>query len=150
MEENRDTAEGCRAFLSSLGVANISVDRMRGVGRGNRTGRVANEECFDQLCGKCGRGKLCITPSGETFPCVFSRATPVGNAKDGLAPILLGSALCTFRDRMLATPSNDCNPDCSPYCNPNCNPDCMPYCNPNCNPNCMPNCNPNCNPDRRW
>jgi MoaA/NifB/PqqE/SkfB family radical SAM enzyme len=149
MDENRDEADATVVFLKSLGVQDISIDRRRGIGRGGREADTREGERFDELCGKCGRGKLCVTPSGMAHPCVFSRATPVGRAQDGLAAILDGSALRAFREKMLGLFMADCNPDCMPACRPNCNPDCMPYCNPNCNPDCMPNCNPNCNPDRR-
>jgi MoaA/NifB/PqqE/SkfB family radical SAM enzyme len=150
MAENTGEVDRSREFLRSMGVTNISSDRLRGIGRGDRVPRVVDGEHFEELCGKCGQGKLCITSSGAVFPCVFSRATRVGDAKGSLASILESSGLRAFRERMFATNVADCNPDCTPYCNPNCSPDCMPHCNPNCNPDCSPNCNPNCNPDRRW
>lgn len=157
MEENAGEAWRSRKFLQSMGVNTISSDRMRGVGRGNRATQNIKTERFEELCGKCGHGKLCVSPSGAAFPCVFSRATSVGNAKHGLTSILKNVKLREFRERMLGARGrqvdmefSDCNPDCMPYCNPNCNPDCTPHCNPNCSPDCMPHCNPNCNPDRRW
>ena len=152
MEEDNGHERRARAFLESIGVSSISSDRMRGVGRGGRIAMNEPTERFGELCGKCWDGKLCVTPSGMTFPCVFSRDTPMGNVMDGLAAIVQGANLRAFREELFATRAHETETsfaDCNPYCNPNCNPDCTPYCNPNCNPDCMPNCYPNCNPDRR-
>jgi MoaA/NifB/PqqE/SkfB family radical SAM enzyme len=152
MEENDGHEPRARTFLRSIGVRDVSSDRMRGVGRGNRADVNESGERFEELCGKCWDGKLCVTPSGDAFPCVFSRATHLGNAKGSLIPIVQGAKLRAFRERMLAMRPRGAETayaDCNPYCNPNCSPDCMPYCNPNCNPDCMPQCYPNCNPDRR-
>jgi MoaA/NifB/PqqE/SkfB family radical SAM enzyme len=154
MEENAGHLADTLALLQSLGVGSAGSDRLRKIGRGGKNPSPTYTECLDQLCGKCWQGKLCVTPSGEAFPCVFSRASPLGDVRAGLAPILLGERLNGFRSAVYAYRSmdarSDCNPDCTPYCNPNCRPDCMPLCNPNCNPDCQPNCYPNCNPDRRW
>lgn len=139
-------------FLKSLGVRDIRVDRQRHVGR-SRPARPADEkEHFEELCGQCWKGKLCVTSSGEAFPCVFSRATRLGDATSGLAGIMKTAKLADFRRRVRAmyegvpsdenvpwTPSasaTQCNPDdCGPGgCNPaaGCNPDgCGPgSCNP--------------------
>lgn len=157
MDENVHDTPQTRAFLHSMGVVNVGSDRMRGIGRADGArDRGANEERFEELCGKCAQGKLCVSASGTAFPCVFSRATPLGNVKNGLRPIVGGTALHAFRKQMqkthgrsLARAFTEQTAECTPYCNPNCSPDCMPNCNPNCNPDCMPNCYPNCNPDRR-
>jgi MoaA/NifB/PqqE/SkfB family radical SAM enzyme len=102
MEENAGHEPRTRELLRSLGVRTISSDRMRGVGRGDRLAIGEPTERFEELCGECWQGKLCVTPSGEAFPCVFARATPVGNAKDGLATIIQGIKLRAFREAMLA------------------------------------------------
>src|SRR5215469_3134786 len=65
MDENRDQGNATAAFLTTLGVKDINLDRRRGIGRG---GLGAGEgERFGELCGKCGRGKLCVTPSGIAY-----------------------------------------------------------------------------------
>lgn len=75
------------AELRELGVTEIGTDRLRQVGRGVRTGRAG----LDQLCGHCGDGKIAISPSGEVWPCVFSRWMPVGNVRErALVEILSG------------------------------------------------------------
>lgn len=89
MEENAGHLAETVSFLESLGIKSIGADHLRKVGRGEQAPSPSTAERFDQLCGKCWKGKLCVTPSGEAFPCVFSRATLVGNAKTGLVPILL-------------------------------------------------------------
>ena len=140
------------AFLQALGVRNVRSERMRGVGRGELVRLGAPGERYEELCGECWKGKLCVTSKGTVFPCPFSRATALGDAKAGLAEILRTSKLTAFRQtvrgmqedrlakRRLApgTPtagSDDCIPDdCIPT---NCIPtDCIPT---NCIPtNCIP------------
>jgi MoaA/NifB/PqqE/SkfB family radical SAM enzyme len=154
MEENAGHLAETVSFLESLGIKSIGADHLRKVGRGEQAPSPSTAERFDQLCGKCWQGKLCVTPSGEAFPCVFSRATLVGNAKTGLVPILLGEKLRDFRTAIYnyrgKHAHGDCNPDCMPFCKPSCTPECTPTCPPSCKPYCMPSCTPECNPDRRW
>ncbi len=144
-ETEHNLGHGPRAieFLKTLGVQSVRLDRERGVGRGNLLHLNCEGERYDELCGECWKGKLCVTSGGEVFPCVFSRATRLGNAKLGLAGILQAAMLTDFREKVrgLDAQAVDCNPlsTCNPdTCNPNgCNPD---DCNPlgsNCNP-----CNP--------
>lgn len=71
-------AEHAVAELQGLGVAGVGVDEVRRVGRAGRGSRPT----VDQLCGQCSEGKLAVVPSGATYPCVFSRWLPVGNARD--------------------------------------------------------------------
>jgi len=163
---NSDTIEDTRSFLKELGVGSVSVDRVRGVGRGAQSKKSPTSQ-FDELCGECWKGKLCVTSSGEAFPCVFSRFCSVGDVRNGLASILNTDELATFRstamDRVHSQqaqcyPNRTCSPatSCQPeYCNPNydvCNPKCAPHtCGPNCNPshgggNCEPTCKPSYRP----
>ena len=151
IETEHSLGHGPRAieFLKTLGVQNIRVDRERGVGRSNLLHLDCEGERYEELCGKCWKGSLCVTSSGEVFPCVFSRATQLGDAKLGLLSILQTAKLTDFRQKVHAMneddpPDQQCNPlsTCNPNdCNPNgCNPlDCNPL-GSNCNP-----CNP-CGP----
>lgn len=68
-------ADEAVAELRELGITAISVDRLRQVGRGVRD----RAPDVNQLCGRCADPTLAVTPSGETFPCVFSRWLSVGN-----------------------------------------------------------------------
>lgn len=74
---NGQRAEQAMAELTDLGVAEVGYDRLRQVGRGIRTERAS----MDQLCGHCASGVLAIAPTGEVWPCVFSRWLPVGNVR---------------------------------------------------------------------
>ncbi|WP_412769495.1 SPASM domain-containing protein [Mycobacteroides abscessus] len=68
-----------------LGVDNIRVDQNRGVGRGRTPDS-------SQLCGNCASGRVAVSPSGEVWPCVFSRWLPIGNVlEDTVAQILNGA-----------------------------------------------------------
>jgi hypothetical protein len=102
IETERNAGHGQRAidFVRSLGVEDVGMDHERGVGRGGRLQPSGGEERYDQLCGQCWNGKLCVTPSGECFPCVFSRATHLGDARCGLGTILASSKLLSFRTKV--------------------------------------------------
>ncbi|MFM7676774.1 MAG: radical SAM protein [Synechococcus sp.] len=152
------------AFLQQLGVQQVGFDQERGVGRGTATAepqlQLQSElegERFEQLCGQCWKGKLCVTPSGEAFPCVFSRATRLGDVRQGLSAILQSRRLQGFRQRVQeleqqrlaehdANEPQACVPgSCSPgtYCSPY---SCYPASGP-CSPACSPvNCTPGTGP----
>ncbi|MGI8308126.1 radical SAM/SPASM domain-containing protein [Saccharopolyspora hattusasensis] len=121
------------AELRELGVTEIGIDHLRQVGRGVRTGQAG----LDQLCGHCGDGKIAVSPTGEVWPCVFSRWMPMGNVRDrALTEILdgpqmaeTGAALRVHFDARRAP----CVPDmCDPQCGPSCSPACVPA------NNCLP------------
>lgn len=157
MAENAGQADRTTRFLGSLGIAQVKVDRLRGVGRGglHRLGRPGGE--FDELCGQCWKGRLCVTPSGAAYPCVFARDVPVGDVRTGLAAVVGSAALATFRERLRAArrvrPAHACNPyPCNPddQCRPDCTPnvDCPPtFCTPD-GAGCTPNDPADCGPDR--
>jgi MoaA/NifB/PqqE/SkfB family radical SAM enzyme len=140
------------AFLHTLGVRNINQERMRGIGRGELVQLGTPGERYEELCGQCWKGKLCVTSSGTVFPCPLSRATDLGAVKSGLLSILQTAKLTAFREKVrvmqedrldkLRTASrtakaadDSCIPnDCIPIsCIPT---DCIPT---NCIPtNCIP------------
>lgn len=138
--------------LVSIGVERdaISVDDLRGVGRGRGSAACTTE---DELCGKCASGVLAIMPDGTVQPCVFSRDTrfEVGNIViDNLTSVLNGERLQRMREDLTSvflergligidylpaepTAPQNCGPACSPACSPvgNCNPMVNPSpCNP--------------------
>jgi MoaA/NifB/PqqE/SkfB family radical SAM enzyme len=158
IETERNAGHACRAidFLKTLGVHNIGMDRERGVGRGKLLGLSQEAERYEELCGECWKGKLCVISTGEVFPCVFSRATRLGNVKTGLRRILQTTTLTGFRQRVRAMhekedpnppqPSKQSCDPCSPGgCNP-CSPGGCSPCSPGgCSP-CSPGgCSP-CSP----
>ena len=143
MPENEDTVQDAIDFLNSLGISDVSTDRIRGVGRGFRAAPVSQE--VEALCGACWRERLSISSDGQATPCIMSRSFVVGSVLTrSLRDVLLSSELRAARrfiQNAHDTAMGDCNPNCAPTrCNPvmNCNPQ-------NCNP--MQNCGPaKCNP----
>jgi MoaA/NifB/PqqE/SkfB family radical SAM enzyme len=151
VETDRNPGHGARAieFLKTLGVRNVKLDRERGVGRGKEDSSTSDGENYQELCGECWKGKLCVTSHGDVFPCVFARGTRLGDARSGLPTILLCEKVTEFRLKVRELHRRSAPDAVGQQCNPlsTCNPD---NCNPNaCNPlDCNPlgsNCNP-CNP----
>lgn len=136
---NADQIARTEGFVRSLGVANVGIDHIRAVGRGERDGSTGwKADPMASLCGQCHKGRLAVDINGDAFPCVLGRAFPVGNVREGLANVLDGMALGRFRHdqkQHLGLPkvSDDCVPD-------NCRPSCYPsQCRPDCGPNgCSP------------
>jgi len=96
MAANSGHVERAQAYLRNLGVTEINVDHQREVGRGVRkSDRSAGS--FEELCGECWKGKLCVTSMGRTYPCVFSRFIDLGDSGEGLSRILSGHRLLGFR-----------------------------------------------------
>jgi pyruvate-formate lyase-activating enzyme len=125
-------------FLKARGVSTVGVDRVRAIGRADEAdSHTAPSKQLAELCGACHDGKLCVTATGEAYPCIMARAWPVGNIRDGLQGVLRGQYLTRFRQRqrefLANSPTASCNPDdCNPYCNPNCKP--FEGCSPKCFP----------------
>lgn len=106
----RQRTRAAQADLRQLGVADVGVDRLRGVGRGANASPSA-----DQLCGRCGDGAVAISASGEVWPCVFARWIPLGNILDTDLGTILSTA--TFTSTAIAGPS--CWPQGGGSCAPN-------------------------------
>ncbi|GIH47128.1 hypothetical protein Mro03_23070 [Microbispora rosea subsp. rosea] len=66
------------AVLERIGVPEIGYGDLREVGRGIRE----NSPSAAQLCGNCGDRKVAISPTGDVWPCVFSRWLPAGNVRE--------------------------------------------------------------------
>ncbi|WP_407659385.1 SPASM domain-containing protein [Lipingzhangella rawalii] len=95
-----------------------------------RSGRGGDgaEPDASQLCGQCGKGAACVSPTGTVSPCVFSTWITVGNVhSDPLAAILRGAAMDEANAAIRAEAREGCNP-CSPNSGSNCDP------NLGCNP----------------
>jgi MoaA/NifB/PqqE/SkfB family radical SAM enzyme len=102
MPENAAHTAAARQLLGELGVADVHIDPVRKLGRGLTYGAPASE--LGELCGRCGNGKLCVSASGEIFPCVFSRFAPLGHFRAaGLAGALGGAPLEQFRSDLVET-----------------------------------------------
>ncbi len=139
MAANADETRTTIEMLKEIGVSSVGVDRVRGIGRGH--GLVPVGEPFQELCGSCWKGKLCVDPDGNAFPCVFSSFYPLGNVKkNGLSDTIANAKLGTFRERVRAQearltgcPPNLCSPAVCPPASKPCGPECAPACNP-CRP----------------
>lgn len=148
--------EQAHAELTALGVQEIGIDHLRQVGRGAGA-QVAG---VSQLCGNCGRGVAAISPSGDVWPCVFSRWMATGNVlRTPLADILGGPVMSQAVASIPERRSRRCSPPpCSPDSDGNdCRPAvaatmCIPRsCNPGrpCNPDVSDGCKPSaCRPAR--
>lgn len=147
MNHNSGQLDVTSDFLRSIGVKIIGADRVRSVGRGERLANRSNSDIQD-ICGQCWKGKLCITPDGDAYPCIMARNSLVGNVlHQSLSDILYSNHLIAFRQKVKqqfenkALESDPCHPD-------KCNPDlqCWPDKQP-CFPDkgCWPD---NCNPDK--
>lgn len=149
MAQNGGHFEEARNLLQSIGISTVGYDSIRGFGRGEELAPAPSKSSkFEGLCGQCCRSRLCLTYSGEIFPCPMSRAFPVGDfCAGGLTATLEGDPLGEFQREMQSElfgltsclPHGGCNPDncvparCEP--DPHCQPD-MPACGPK--PDCAP------------
>jgi MoaA/NifB/PqqE/SkfB family radical SAM enzyme len=137
--------------LVALGVSEIGVDTLRGVGRGAQD---QTPPATDALCGHCCSNVLAISSDGSVWPCVFSRWLTVGNARTHTLTQILHSDLFhtvqtqlrhDFAQRTPDEPDTgdpNCHPAWPPAPNPlPCDP-CSPYCLPQCGPSCTPECQP--------
>jgi len=71
--------ERARALLAGLGAADVQRYDVRPVGRGQDIAPATRPG----HCGLCGQGMVCLTPSGEFFPCAFGRHRPLGRIGEG-------------------------------------------------------------------
>ncbi|RFU41928.1 radical SAM/SPASM domain-containing protein [Actinomadura logoneensis] len=120
-----------RAQLRHMGVATVSVDRTRRIGRAAEAGVGP----LGELCGRCGDGRAAIGPDGEVWLCTMARTISAGNvrARD-LADVLSGQAWRELRttlphrntDAVECKPNGDSN-DCAPAEKQSCDPS---FCNP--------------------
>jgi MoaA/NifB/PqqE/SkfB family radical SAM enzyme len=146
---NEQNISSTVSFLEELGVRQIGIDRQRKIGRGQIGSdlEASGEERYSELCGQCWKQRLCITASGDVYPCVFSRATLLGSAKDSLKSLCESTKLEVFKQRLRLAErqknlSSQCYPDapCSPQvCSPQL--DCQPnrFCTPDAQ--CQPHYN---------
>ena len=153
---NTHAVAATRDFLAGLGVKSIAIDRQRGVGRGVQVQSASDPVA--ELCGRCWQGRLCVTATGQAYPCVFSRSYCLGSVQFGLGPVLRGPALAQFRAMtrerfsedadLVDNASSQCGPlapDCLPLGRP-CAPDEFHPCLPEGGRPCIPQGGP-CTPE---
>lgn len=128
-------------YLNSLGVDRVGEDHTRQIGRAAlKNIKDSEADYFNQLCGQCWKGSLCVTSDGSVYPCVFSKKYAVGNlAEASLYDIAASGSLSDVRAliaKHTAPPTQSaCNP--APPCTPQvCHPQvCQPQV---CGPVCFP------------
>ena len=113
------------AFVRRIGITDVGVDRVRSIGRGQALGR--GEGYPSELCGQCGRARLCITAEGDVLPCIMARQTRLGNWLNagGLEHCISWSELASFRADLADAKRRrgdgfdidqaNCTPDCWPH-----------------------------------
>jgi MoaA/NifB/PqqE/SkfB family radical SAM enzyme len=158
MSQNASAVERTKTLFEKLGVAEVTAHPIQGVGRGSAGREVASP--IDELCGHCWQGKLCVTPNGTMFPCVFSRSWQVGNVAQGVKAVVEGEPLLDFRSTLRshleAKTPQVCNPGAEKACAPDipaCAPDekaCLPVpaaCAPEGQKACPPSAPAACAPE---
>lgn len=120
MEKNRDRTNQTLQFVQNLGVKNVGIDHARSVGRGSNLTNAPTS--LSALCGHCGGGRVCVSSSGEIFPCIMARDHVLGSVHhDGLRAAYNTSKRSEFRSQLLAalkvSPSREgaCSPGCWPH-----------------------------------
>lgn len=165
VSEEQDVTE-TEQMLHSLGVLEVGMDSVRGIGRGLAHNKPAR--AVDALCGQCASLKAAVDPLGWVYPCVFSRWLRIGNVHtQDFEEIVSGDTMkkvrtdleVEFATRYVSDPgmpelSRERFPDprpCSPtLLPPRPQPPCIPASGPECLPQimCPPNVAPPCGPRR--
>jgi MoaA/NifB/PqqE/SkfB family radical SAM enzyme len=131
MTRNKSSVEETRHFLADVGVQQVVVDRIRGVGRGSS--EAVSADPLDELCGDCWNGKLCVTGSGDVYPCIMARFARVGRMNEGLDHLIRTTELVAFRSKVFrrraASSSLWYESGCAPI-----RPDPRPQCGPRASP----------------
>ena len=116
MTRNKSGVEETRHFLADVGVQRVVVDRIRGVGRGSS--EAVSTDPLDELCGDCWNGKLCVTGSGDVYPCIMARFARVGGINEGLDHLIRTTELVAFRSQVFGRyapgPSFRYESECAP------------------------------------
>ncbi|MGW1077799.1 radical SAM protein [Streptomyces sp. NPDC002537] len=112
------------AELRALGVKQVHIDRTRKVGRAADALHAAPS--VDELCGRCFRERVAISPNGEVYGCILSRFLPAGNVKEqGLSAILRSETWAEISAR-IPVAADPCTPQDSSDCAPANTPACLP------------------------
>jgi MoaA/NifB/PqqE/SkfB family radical SAM enzyme len=111
-----------RTEIEAMGITDVRIDRARAVGRA--AGAVVPS--VDALCGRCGRGRAAILPSGDLALCVLPRFMPCGNVRETRLADLVGSERWWQAvEKVPQLGPTACQPDGSD-CNPAKTPACLP------------------------
>jgi MoaA/NifB/PqqE/SkfB family radical SAM enzyme len=121
---NEQDVDAAVSFVRGLGISDVGVDQVRSVGRAKALRTSAGY--LEELCGQCGRNRLCITAEGEILPCIMARSTSLGNyiSSGGLEHATSWRDLAEFRSNLLRakevlSPDGQLPDACMPQCWPN-------------------------------
>ncbi|WP_316763150.1 radical SAM protein [Streptomyces herbicida] len=116
--------EQAQAELRSLGVTRIMVDRVRRVGRAADPATAVSSP--SELCGRCFRQRLSVSPDGEVSGCILSRFLTAGNVREHRLADILNSHRWQELTDVVPQPRAACPPDDSGDCDPANTPACDP------------------------
>jgi MoaA/NifB/PqqE/SkfB family radical SAM enzyme len=85
MASNRERVGATVRMLNEMGVKDVGVDDVRGIGRG-RDMVDAKSGCLHELCGACWQGSLCVASDGSVSTCVMSKELAVGSVRENSLP----------------------------------------------------------------
>ncbi|HEY9332000.1 MAG TPA: radical SAM protein [Streptomyces sp.] len=105
--------EEARAELEALGITEVHIDRVRGVGNAAKDAWLPSTS---ELCGRCARGTAAVLSDGTVTPCVLGRFLPAGQVQD--APLEQVFASLQWQQVAASIPAGRNDP-CAPDCGPN-------------------------------
>ncbi|WP_433858713.1 radical SAM protein [Streptomyces kronopolitis] len=115
LDEQR--VEQAEAELRALGVERFRIDRMRKVGRAAAPAEATPS--VGELCGRCCRHRVTVSPDGAVSGCILSRFLPAGNVRQQRLGEILSSERWAELTATIPLPrAGDCPPDDSSDCNP--------------------------------
>lgn len=122
---NEQDVDDTMSFIQGIGIADVGIDRVRSLGRAKSFARGGSY--LDELCGQCGRNRLCVTADGDVLPCIMARDTPLGNyfSSGNLEQSTSWSELQLFRAELVG--EKEASDDGVGMNQGNCTPDCWPH-----------------------
>ncbi|SCE53183.1 radical SAM protein [Streptomyces sp. OspMP-M43] len=104
--------EEARAELEGLGVTQVHIGRVRGVGNAaDGIGLPSTSE----LCGRCAHGVAAVLSDGTVTPCVLGRFLPAGQIQDrSLRDVFASPQWEQVAASIPAARTGPCGPDCGP------------------------------------
>ena len=100
MPQNEHHVEATRRFAESLGITDVGVDRARAIGRAVVLLGAEPQGGLQQLCGHCWKGSLCVSHTGDVYPCIMSECLTIGSIKSQpLADLFQSGAVLRARRR---------------------------------------------------
>ncbi|WP_327391437.1 radical SAM protein (plasmid) [Streptomyces microflavus] len=104
--------EEARAELEGLGITQVHIGRLRGVGNAAGGNGLPSTS---ELCGRCAHGVAAILSDGTVTPCVLGRFLPAGQIQDRqLQDVFASPQWQQIAASIPAGRSGPCGPDCGP------------------------------------